>query len=44
LNIKLTLPTRGAISFSNSTHLPPNEPTIGVKPVALPPGCGRLAT
>src|SRR6476661_8915624 len=33
-----------AISFTSSAHLPPNDPTMGVKPVTLPPGRGRLAT
>ena len=40
----MILPTRGAISFNSSAHLLPSEPWIGVKPVALPPGRGRLAT
>ena len=30
---KVIRATPGAISFSNSTHLPPNDPMIGVKPV-----------
>jgi ABC transporter substrate binding protein len=40
----VTLLTRGAISLSTSTPLPPSDPTIGVKPVTLPPGCARLVT
>jgi len=43
-NIKVILLTCGAICFRSSAHLPPSEPTIGAKPVALPPGRGRLAT
>src|SRR5262249_39373762 len=34
----------GAISFSNSTHLPPIEDGLLANPVALPPGRPRLAT
>jgi len=44
LYIKVILPTLGAISFKSSAHLPPSDGTMGVKPVALPPGRGRLAT
>src|SRR5262249_19135666 len=44
LNTIATLATRGAISFSSSTHLPPSEFSIGVNPVRLPPGRDRLAT
>jgi hypothetical protein len=44
LNSIATLATRGAISLSSSTHLPPSEPTIAWKPVTLPPGCAKLAT
>ena len=38
------LETRGTVSFSSSTHLPPSEPSIVEKPVALPPGRAKLAT
>src|SRR5262245_66338654 len=44
LNNNVTRVTRGAISLSSSTHLPPSDPTMGVNPVALPPGRRRLAT
>jgi hypothetical protein len=36
--------TRGAISMSSSSHLPPSELSVTTKPVALPPGRARLAT
>ena len=36
--------TFGATSLSSSSHLPPSEPSITTKPVALPPGRARLAT
>src|SRR6266498_3489703 len=36
--------TRGAISLSNSIHLPPSEPSILRNPVTLPPGRARFAT
>ena len=42
LNTRSILAMRGAIS--SKSYLLPSEPTIGMKPVALPPGCGRLAT
>jgi hypothetical protein len=34
--------TRGAISLSNSSHLPPTPYSGSAKPVALPPGRARL--
>ena len=36
--------TGGAISLSNSSHLPPIVGSKLVSPVRLPPGCARLAT
>src|SRR5262249_37617242 len=44
LNKKAALLTCGAISLSSSIHLPTIVGSITVKPVALPPGCGRLST
>src|SRR5262249_21520386 len=44
LNKAATGETRGAISLSSSTHLPPSEGSLVAKPVALPPGRDRLAT
>src|SRR6266436_9142450 len=44
LNKKAARFTGGAISLSSSTHLPTTVGSITVKPVALPPGCGRLST
>src|SRR5438477_7440078 len=36
---------RGAISFNSCTHFPPSPPagSLDMKPVMLPPGCGRFA-
>ena len=39
-----TLATRGAISLSSSSHLPPSASSLTAKPVTLPPGRGKLAT
>ena len=39
-----TLVTRGAMSLSSSSHLPPIVGSVTVKPVTLPPGRGRPAT
>jgi hypothetical protein len=36
--------TRGAISLSNSSHLPLTLHSNATKPVALPPGRARLST
>src|SRR6266550_8997357 len=44
LNKKAARFTDGAISLSSSTHLPTTVGSIMVKPVALPPGWGRLST
>src|SRR5207248_5655230 len=44
LNRKATRLTRGAISLSSSSHLPDIVGSIKMKPVTLPPGCGKLAT
>src|SRR6516164_9274331 len=43
-NTIATRATRGAISFRSSTHLPPSEFSILVKPLRLPPGRERRAT
>jgi hypothetical protein len=44
LNIMATRLTLGAMSVSNSRHLPANEISRLMKPVRFPPGRGRLAT
>src|SRR6516165_658548 len=44
LNNIATLTTRGAISLSSSTHLPPSASSLAVKPVTMPPGREKLAT
>src|SRR6516162_7792096 len=44
LNKNTTRATRGAISLSNSSHLPAIVGSMLVKPVALPPGREKLAT
>ena len=44
LNIIATRARPGAISLSRSSHLPPTENSVPLKPVRLPPGLGRLAT
>src|SRR5215471_4347902 len=44
LNTIVTLATRGAISLSSSSHLPPSASSLTAKPVTLPPGRGKLAT
>src|SRR5262249_36015432 len=44
LNSIATRLTRGAISLSSSSHLPPSESSVVEKPVTLPPGRGKLAT
>ena len=36
--------TPAAISVSSSSHLPPIDASIWMKPVRFPPGRGRLAT
>src|SRR5215471_21464012 len=38
------LVTRGAMSLTSSTHFPTIDPSIVMKPVALLPGRGKLAT
>src|SRR5262249_59474175 len=38
------LVTRGAMSLTSSTHFPAIDPSIVMKPVALLPGRGKLAT
>jgi hypothetical protein len=43
LNIIPTRLTPGAISVSNSTHLPPNDASEVMNPARFPPGRGRLA-
>jgi hypothetical protein len=44
LNNKATRATRGAISLSSSSHLPPIVGSMLVKPITLPPGREKLAT
>src|SRR4030095_13503068 len=44
LNRRATRATGGAISLSISIHLPAIVGSIFMKPVTLPPGCGKLAT
>src|SRR6516225_5003700 len=44
LNKAATRVTRGASSLSSSTHLPACVGSVTAKPVALPPGRGKLAT
>src|SRR6516165_10080820 len=44
LNIIVARLTPGAISVSSSSHSPPIDPSIWMKPVRLPPGRGKLAT
>ena len=36
--------TFGTTSLSTSIHLPPNDDSMLMNPVMLPPGCGRLTT
>ena len=40
---KATREADGAIWSINSSHLPPNEPSMSTKPVMLPPGFAKLA-
>src|SRR5262249_5098893 len=44
LNSIATRATRGAISLSSSINLPAIVGSETLKPVTLPPGCGKLAT
>src|SRR5262249_56718214 len=44
LNKYITRAVRGTISISNSSHLLVNVSGKLLIPVALPPGCGKLAT